>query len=68
MTERELLQELCAGCNGCSTRPRNVGEMCGNPLEKYVAAKTSVAQAEAYFRGRRDGLTILEANTLSEVL
>ena len=67
MTEQELLQELCGGCNGCSTGPKGISDLCGNPLEKYVEAKSSTIQCKAYFRGRRDGLTILEANTLSKV-
>jgi len=67
MTEQELLQELCRGCNGCSTKPTSIGELCSNPLEKYLYAKRSVVMAESYFRGRRDGLTMLGANVLSKL-
>ena len=66
MIELELLQELCGGCHGCSIQPTSLWNLCSNPLEKYVAAKTSIAQTEAYFRGRRDGLTILEANAVTK--
>ena len=67
MNERELLQELCGDCNGCSAKPMSIDELCSNPLEKYAYAKSSTYQTEAYFRGRRDGLTILEANVLGRL-
>ena len=66
MTEQELVQELCGGCYGCLMPSHSIDRLCSNPLEKYVAAKTSFVQTEAYFRGRQNGLTILEANTLSK--
>jgi len=58
MTEQELLQELCGGCNGCSTRPVSIGGLCSNPLEKYVGAKASFeAGVEA---GKEEATKIVE--------
>lgn len=60
----KLLQELCGGCLGCSTMPTSIEQLCDNPLEKYLYRKCQSVETEgeAYFRGRKDGLIMLEAN------
>jgi len=60
MEVKVFLEELCGECGGCSEIPTSIERLCSNPLEKYLYRKGS--DTEAYFRGRRDGLTMREAN------
>jgi len=59
METKAFLRELCEECGGCSEMPTSIEDLCSNPLEKYLYRKGS--DTEAYFRGRRDGLTMREA-------
>jgi len=61
METKVFLEELCGGCGGCSEMPARIEDLCSNPLEKYLY-RMRETESEAYFRGRRDGSTILEAN------
>jgi len=62
MEEKELLQEICSECNGCTLPPQHINDLCSNPLEKYLFRKGSFqpieTNIESYFKGRRDGIII----------
>jgi len=61
MEVKVFLEELCGECGGCSEMPTSIEDLCSNPLEKYVY-RMCLTECEAYFRGRRDGLTMREAS------
>ncbi len=54
METKELLGKLCGECYGCSTRPTNVGELCSNPLEKYMYQRMEEGKIKAHGRGIED--------------